>query len=209
MKSIKTLSLTCITLLATGAFAMQYPGSASQGSMQPGQSPQTQGSTPSAPGSAQPGQPQTTQPDQQSQAPQQQAGRPSVDDQVKMLTQELNLTSDQQTKMKSVLETQHQQAMTIINDNSLQREDKIQKIRTLRENTISQARAMLNEDQKKKLDAMLQDTERMHQQQGASPSSSSPGSSGTSSPSSTSPGTTPPSSSPSSVPPSGTGRPPR
>ena len=39
MKSIKTLSLTCFTLLATGAFAIQYSGSASQGSMQSGQSP--------------------------------------------------------------------------------------------------------------------------------------------------------------------------
>jgi periplasmic protein CpxP/Spy len=204
MKSIKILVLTCITLLAVGAFAIQYPGGASQGSMQPGH-PQTQGSTPSVPGSTQPGQPQTAQPDQQPQA-QQQAGRPSIDDQVKMLTQQLNLTTEQQARMKNVLEDQHQQATAIINDSSLAREDKIQKIRGLRENTITRARSMLNDDQKKKLDAMLQDTERMHQQSpSGSPSSSGPGNSGTSSPSSTSPGST----APSSTPPTGTGRPPQ
>jgi hypothetical protein len=212
MKSIKTLLLTCITMAAVSAFAVQYSGSASQGSMSPGQSPQTQMPSQTAPSTTQPGQPQATQPGQQPQS-QQQAGRPSIDDQVKMLTQELNLTSDQQSKMKNVLEDQHQQAMTIINDNSLARDDKIQKIRSLRESTITRARAMLNDDQKKKLDAMLQESDRMHQQQspsGSSPASTGPGSSGTTPPSSTSPGGTPPASTnPSTTPPSGTGRPPR
>jgi periplasmic protein CpxP/Spy len=189
MKSIKILILLCITLLAVGAFAIQYPGGASPGSMQPGQSPQMRSPAQSAPGAAQPGQPPAVQPDQQPQ--QQQAGRPSIDDQVKVLTQELNLSSEQQARMKSILEDQHQQATAISNDGSVPREEKIQKIRSLRENTITRARSMLNDDQKKKLDAMLQETERLHQQQpgqNSAPSSAGPGNSGTSSPSSTSPG---------------------
>lgn len=196
MKRIKTALCICITLLAIGAFASQYPTSPSQGSAQPSQS-QSQGSMhpdQSAPGSAQPGQPQSAQPGQQSP---QQAGRPSIDDQVRMLTQELNLTPEQQGKMRTVLEDQHQQAMTIINDSSIAREDKIQRIRSLRETTITKARSMLNEDQKKKLDAMLQESDRMRQQpgQGTSPSS---GPSGTSpsQPSSGSPGTATPGSTP-------------
>ncbi|HEX5434623.1 MAG TPA: hypothetical protein VFY05_10330, partial [Candidatus Angelobacter sp.] len=92
MKSIKQLILTSITLLATAAFAAQYPSSPSPGSAQPGQAPQSQGSMQpgqSAPDASQPGQPQAAQSgQQQSQAD---AGHPSIDDQVKVLTQELSL----------------------------------------------------------------------------------------------------------------------
>jgi len=85
-----------------------------------------------------------------------QPGRPSIDDQVKMLTQELSLNTDQQAKLKNILEDQHQQALTFVNDANMSREDKIQKIRVLREATITKARGIMNDDQKKKLDAMLQ-----------------------------------------------------
>ncbi len=202
MKNMKRTLLTCITLLATGAFAGQYTSSPS--SAQPSQVPSQ-----SAPQSAQPDHSQSAQPGQQSA---QQPGRPSIDDQVKMLTQELNLTPEQQTKIKNVLENQHQQAMTIINDSSLAREDKIQTIRSLRETTITQARAMLNDNQKKKLDGMLAESDRLHQNGGAAPSSSSPSGSSSSSspagapPASSSPGTSPSSTSPAGTPPA---RPPR
>ena len=49
-----------------------------------------------------------------------------------MLTQDLNLNPEQQTRMRSILEEQHQQAMTIVEDSALSREEKVQKIRTLR-----------------------------------------------------------------------------
>lgn len=209
MKNIRPALCIWIALLAIGAFASQYPTSPSQSTTQPTQVPQSQGSTQpdqTAPGATQPGQSQSAPSGQQGQ---QQVGRPSIDDQVKMLTQELNLTTDQQTKMKNVLEDQHQQAMTIINDASLPRDEKIQRIRSLRETTISKARSMLNDDQKKKLDAMLQQSDRMHQQQGpsSSPSSAQPGttSPGSSQPSSSSPGST---TQPGSTPPP-TNRPPR
>lgn len=189
MKSIKRTLLICLTLLATGAFASQYPTSPAQQSSPSGQMPQSQGSAQpgqAAPGTAQPGQPQAGQPDQQAPQP----GRPSIDDQVKMLTQELNLTPDQQTKMKNVLEDQHQQAMTIMNDSATPRDDKIQKIRSLRETTITKARSMLTDDQKKKLDAMLQESDHMHPQApSGAPGSTQPG---TSSPSSSQPSTNPP-----------------
>jgi len=73
-----------------------------------------------------------------------------------MLTQELSLNTDQQAKLKNILEDQHQQALTFVNDANMSREDKIQKIRVLREATITKARGIMNDDQKKKLDAMLQ-----------------------------------------------------
>ncbi len=72
-----------------------------------------------------------------------------------MLTADLDLNPEQQAKMRSILEEQHQQAMTIVDDNTLNRDEKIQKIRALREVTIAKTRTMLNDDQKKKLDDML------------------------------------------------------
>jgi hypothetical protein len=103
-----------------------------------------------------------------------------------MLSQELSLNTDQQAKLKNILEDQHQQAMTFVNDASMSREDKIQKIRVLRESTITKARGIMNDDQKKKLDAMLS---QQQQQQGARPGAA-PGA-----PSSNPPSSTPPSSS--------------
>jgi hypothetical protein len=156
----------------------QYPSSQSPSSQQPGMQPGAAGTAGSAQGGAQP-----------EQAPPPQPGRPSIDDQVRMLSQELNLTSDQQTKLKTILEDQHQQAMTFVNDNTMSRDDKIQKIRVLRESTITKARGIMNDDQKKKLDAMLQ-----QQQQGAPHGQQGP--SGQQSPSSQSPAGQPPASRP-------------
>jgi hypothetical protein len=207
MKSIRTTLFLCITLLAMAAFAVQYPTSPSAG--QSSQSPQTsQGSThpdqqaPSSPSSAptprEDQQPQgSTQPSQSGQEQQgaQQQGRPTIDDQVRMLTAELNLSPDQQSKLRSILETQHQQAMTVVNDNSLSRDQKIQKIHTLRESTIGQARAIMNDQQKAKLDSMLQQQQqqsptRMHPQgEQQSPGSTPPSTGSTPPPSS---GSTPP-----------------
>ena len=175
MKFTNKILLTGTLLVGAGAFALQTPGtSAGQANQVPqspstaspssqtpssqypsSQSPSSQqpGTEPGAAGSAQGAQPE--------QAPPPQPGRPSIDDQVKMLSQELSLTSDQQAKLKNILEDQHQQAMTFVNDNTMSRDDKIQKIRVLREATITKARGIMNDDQKKKLDAMLQ-----QQQQG-------------------------------------------
>ena len=106
----------------------------------------------------QPSQPGQTQPGQQpgaatqSQSPSA-AGRPSIDDQVQSLAQQLNLSTDQQAKVKTALEDQHTQAMNVVQDNSMARDDKIQKIHTIRQDTIDKVRSALNDDQKKKFDA--------------------------------------------------------
>src|SRR5260370_527152 len=49
-----------------------------------------------------------------------------------------------------------QSPATVSSDNSLPREDKVQKIRALREATIAKVRGLLNDDQKKKLDQILE-----------------------------------------------------
>jgi len=161
MKRIRPVFFACVVLLTLGAFAQQNAtGSA-------GQSREPQATQPSQPPTAPPSQPaqepQATQPPQ-SQPPQATqpapappaAQPPSIDDQVNALALELNLNPDQQGKIKTVLVDQRQQASTVIADNSLSRDDKVQKIRALREATIAKVRGVLNDDQKKKLDQMLE-----------------------------------------------------
>jgi hypothetical protein len=165
MKTIRALVFSSSILLAVGALAQNPAGGQSmpqsqapQGGMQQSQPQPSQN-----PGAIQPGQTQQ-QPgaEQQSAPPQGQA--PTIDDQVKVLAQQLNLNSDQQAKVKAALEDQHSQAMAIIHDDSLPRQDKIQKIHALRESTIAKVRTTLtNDDQKKKFDQMVQtQDERSH-----------------------------------------------
>jgi hypothetical protein len=156
MNTVKTAIFFCTLLLAVGALAWQYPSGS-----QPAQQPQQQPS-PSQPSQTQPSGQQGAQPGQ----------APSIDDQVQILAVQLNLTPDQQAKVKTVLEDQHTQAMAVVHDNSLAREDKIQKIHAIRENTIAKVRDTLtSDDQKQKFEQMLQgQDQRMHQQQPSQPS---------------------------------------
>ena len=105
----------------------------------------------------------------------------NTDDQVKALSDQLNLNADQQSKVRSILMDQHDQAMALIQDNSMARDAKLEKIHSLRASTISKVREVLKDDQKTKFDQMVQqqDEHIRQQQQGgssASPGQASPGS---------------------------------
>jgi periplasmic protein CpxP/Spy len=78
----------------------------------------------------------------------------SVDDRVKHLTKELNLTEDQQAKVKSALEDEQRKISSLKQDSSLSREDRRTKFEEIRKNTSQQIRAILNEDQQKKYDEL-------------------------------------------------------
>ena len=200
MNKIRVAAFLCIAIFTIGVCAAQNPG-AQPNSGQMGtpstQTPQTQ-------------MPQTTTPSQQApetQSPSQsapQASRPSnIDEQVKVLSDQLNLSSDQQSKVRSILTDQHEQAMSLIQDNSMDRDTKIEKIHSLRADTISKVRQTLTQDQKPKFDAMVQQQdERMQQRQEQSQPS------GTS-PSSTSPDNNPPANPPAQNPPPSGAKPPQ
>lgn len=163
MNTVKTAIFSCTLLLAVGAYAWQYPSAS-----QPSQQPQQQQPSPGQPSQTQPSGDQGAQPPQGAQPGQ----PPSIDDQVQILAVQLNLTPDQQTKVKAALEDQHTQAMAVVHDNAMAREDKIQKIHAIRENTIAKVRGTLtSDDQKQKFDQMLQgQDQRMHQQPPSQPS---------------------------------------
>jgi Spy/CpxP family protein refolding chaperone len=63
------------------------------------------------------------------------------------LTDKLNLTSDQQTKVQPILDAAKPQIRTI-------HQEAMQKAKTVMDSTLSQIRPLLNPDQQKKLDAI-------------------------------------------------------
>lgn len=93
-------------------------------------------------------------------------GKQSVDDTLKMLSEKLNLTEDQQAKVKSILVEDHQQMHAIMDDSSLSQEDKKSKAHSLRDVTHAKIREILNDDQKQKFNQLIQDMKREHSKEG-------------------------------------------
>jgi Spy/CpxP family protein refolding chaperone len=78
----------------------------------------------------------------------------SVDDQIKHLSKKLNLTDDQQAKLKPILEDQRKQMEQIHGDSSLSREDRFSKMQALRQSSDTQIKSVLTEEQQKSFDKM-------------------------------------------------------
>jgi protein CpxP len=104
-------------------------------------------------------------------------GRMDPDKQVKMLSEKLDLTKDQQTKVKSILTERHGQMQSLMQDQSMSQEDKRAKFEQMRSDTDSQIRSVLTGDQQQKFDAMLKEREQhmaghhQHGDQGQAPPS--------------------------------------
>ncbi len=79
---------------------------------------------------------------------------PSVDDQVQHLTKKLKLSDEQQTKVKPILEDQRKQMDQLREDSSLSRQDKFSKMQAIRQDSDTQIKSVLNEDQQKNFDKM-------------------------------------------------------
>jgi protein CpxP len=82
---------------------------------------------------------------------------PSVDDQIKHLTKKLKLSDEQQAKLKPILEDQRKQMDQIHSDSSMSRQDRFSKMQELRQNTDTQIKSVLNEDQQKNFDKMREE----------------------------------------------------
>jgi Spy/CpxP family protein refolding chaperone len=77
-----------------------------------------------------------------------------IDVRVKRLADELNLTADQQTKVKSIFQDEEKQLTAVSKDTSLSDQDRHAKIAEIHKNTTQQIRAILNAEQQKKYDEM-------------------------------------------------------
>jgi len=81
---------------------------------------------------------------------------PYVGDQLKVLTQKLDLSVDQQPKVKIILQELHDASLKLMQDKSTSREELLSKVKPLRMNADKKIREILSDDQKKKLDQYLQ-----------------------------------------------------
>ncbi len=88
----------------------------------------------------------------------------NVDDHVKELTTKLNLTADQQAKVKAILQENHQKMETTMKDESLSKEDRHAKMMSMHESVHAKVREVLTDEQKPKFDAMVKEMEEHHGQ---------------------------------------------
>jgi len=81
---------------------------------------------------------------------------PDVGDQLKVLTRKLDLSVDQQPKVKTILQELHDASLKLLQDESASREELLSKVRPLRMNADKKIREILTNERKKKLDLYLQ-----------------------------------------------------
>jgi hypothetical protein len=79
-------------------------------------------------------------------------GLPAVKEQLKVLTGKLNLTTDEQAKIKPIMQELHDATLKLMQDEKLSHEERLDRVRLLRQNADKRIREILNDDQKKKLD---------------------------------------------------------
>jgi len=88
-----------------------------------------------------------------------------------MLTKQLKLTSDQQSKVLDILKSEQSQMENLRSDSSLSQEDRRAKMMEIRKATNDQVRALLDPGQQKKWDKMQAEHEQWqgHRRDGQNP----------------------------------------
>jgi hypothetical protein len=106
-------------------------------------------------------------------APQQGSGHGhqprTPDEQVARMTKRYNLSSDQQSQIKPILANQQQQMQALRQDSTLSRQDKMAKVKSIREDSSSKIQAVLNDTQKQKFVADQQRRQERMQEHNAAP----------------------------------------
>jgi Spy/CpxP family protein refolding chaperone len=82
-------------------------------------------------------------------------GLPTVEEQLKVLTGKLDLTASQRTKVRPIMQELHDATEKLMQDERLSHEERLAKVRAQREQADKKIQALLNDDQKKKLDQYL------------------------------------------------------
>jgi len=86
----------------------------------------------------------------------------SADQHLQMLTEKLNLTDDQQAKLKPIFEDQMQQMKAVREDSSLSQEQKRAKMKSIHESLHDQISAVLTPEQQAKFKQMRQEQMEKH-----------------------------------------------
>jgi len=91
------------------------------------------------------------------------------DQQLEHLSKTLNLTDDQKSQIKPILEERQQKMESIRSDSSLSQDDRRSKARSLMQDSNTRLRAVLTDEQKTKLDQMQSRMREHHQGAGGAP----------------------------------------
>jgi Spy/CpxP family protein refolding chaperone len=83
---------------------------------------------------------------------------------LQMLSEKLNLTADQQAKLKPILEDQAQQMKTVRDDTSLSQEQKKAKMKAIHESFHGQINGVLTPEQQAKLKQMKHESMEKHKE---------------------------------------------
>ena len=82
-------------------------------------------------------------------------GMPTVEEQLNVLTEKLDLTATQRAKVRPILQKLHDATEKLMQDDGLSREEQLAKVRPQRMQADKKMRALLNNGQKNKLDQYL------------------------------------------------------
>jgi len=80
----------------------------------------------------------------------------SPEQRLQHMTKQLNLSEDQQQKIKPILEQESQQMQALRADSAMSQQDRHSKMMEIRQNSMSQIMPILNPDQQKKWEEMQQ-----------------------------------------------------
>jgi protein CpxP len=141
MKHLRTIAVLAICAFALSAFAQQTPPADTHEGHEHGQA-QRQGMD---------------------------HKMPTVDEMVQTMSEKLSLTDDQKPKVRKIAEDTHKKMDAMDADQSMSREDRMAKMRSMHNDAMSQVRTILNDDQKKKLDEWqkeMHDHKGMHDHNG-------------------------------------------
>jgi periplasmic protein CpxP/Spy len=97
-------------------------------------------------------------------------GHLTPDEQVARMTKRYSLSSDQQAQIKPILANQQQQVQALRQDSSLSRDDRMAKMKSIRDDSSSKISALLNDSQKQKFAQDQQRRQEHMQEHGAAPS---------------------------------------
>ncbi|MFI5127170.1 MAG: hypothetical protein ACHQJX_10115 [Candidatus Acidiferrales bacterium] len=104
-------------------------------------------------------------------------GMQSPDERLQMLTKQLNLTDDEQAKIKPILVDEQKKMEDLRSDSTLSQQDRFQKMRDIREDSSKQIRSNLDENQQKKFDDMQKEQQKRMQERRNSGGGPGPGAS--------------------------------
>lgn len=104
-------------------------------------------------------------------------GMQSPDERLQMLTKQLNLTDDEQSKIKPILVDEQKKMEDLRSDSTLSQQDRFQKMRDIHEDSSKQIRSNLDENQQKKFDDMQKEQQKRMQERRNSGGGPGPGSS--------------------------------